>query len=112
MKKLTSTNNYPSEVDWEKYNLLKSMFDGIFNELKILSKGKQKDELNPLKITKINFLLSKIKDLLVDQPSAEFLDLLNAENLPLSSDAIIIMSHYETALNEYWKKYHKLFPLL
>ena len=99
-------NNLPSNGDIEKYKLLNGMFNAIFTEMKQLSKSKQETELNKFKVKKVNETLIKIKELLSEQPTIEFLELLDDETLPRYSDSVLILAQYRTALNQFLEKYH------
>jgi len=105
MKK-NNQKNLPSNQDIEKYDLLNDMFNALFIEMKQLSKSKQETELNQFKVKKVNEILKKIKELLSEQPTIEFLELLDDETLPRYSDSVLILAQYRTALNQFREKYY------
>lgn len=72
-------------------------------EVKELSKKKQDEFLNKLKVKSINRILIRLKELLKNEPLNDFLDLLNEDELPTNSDAVIIIVQYETALQQFKK---------
>lgn len=77
--------------------LLKSAFD----EVKELSKKKQDEELNLKKVKVINRLLEKAKEILKDEPTIDYLELLDEDDLPSNSDAVLIMSQFISAMNKF-----------
>lgn len=92
----------PTESQVEKYKLLYPLLTSIRSEVKDLSKKKQDETLNKLKVEMINKVLSQIKKgVLNDEPSNEFLDLLDVDTLPSNSDAVLIIAQYDTALNQF-----------
>ncbi|MBE7213797.1 hypothetical protein MK852_02750 [Shewanella benthica] len=57
------------------------------------------------KVKIINRVLEGIKDILEVEPEGKFLDLLDDDELPQTSDAVLVMVQYETALIAFKKKY-------
>jgi hypothetical protein len=66
-----------------------------------LSKKKQDGIVNDLKVRHINRLLAPIKELLVDDESANYLELLDEETLPQNSDAVFILGQFLAAMDQY-----------
>ena len=56
-----------------EYQFFLPLMEGILNEMRELSKKKQDGVLNKLKAKTINKILDRIKVLLKDEPSLEFL---------------------------------------
>jgi hypothetical protein len=77
--------------------LLKS----AFNEVKEFSKKKQDEELNVKKVKMINRLLEKAKEILKDEPTVDFLEILDENELPTNSDAVLIMSQFISAMDKF-----------
>ncbi len=77
--------------------LLKSAFD----EVKEFSKKKQDEELNIKKVKMINRLLEKAKEILKDEPTVDYLELLDEDELPTNSDAVLTMSQFISAMNKF-----------
>ena len=97
----------PTNLQTEKYELLHPLLKSILFEVKELSKKKQDEPLNKLKVGMINKILSQIKtDVLNDDPSREFLDLLDDATLPTNSDAVLIIAQYDSALSQFHGKHH------
>ena len=97
--KRPASQSAPSTSQAEKFELLHPLLKSVLFEVKELSKKKQDDPLNKLKVGIINKILSQIKtDVLNDDPSREFLDLLDDETLPTNSDAVLIIAQYDAAM--------------
>ena len=73
----------------------------VFNEIKELSKKKQDGPLNEMKVKQINRILTKIKSILHNDPTVEFLDLLDEVALPTNSDAVLIIAQFKGAMEQY-----------
>ena len=97
----------PTNVQTEKYELLLPLLKSVLFEVKELSKKKQDEPLNKLKVGMINKILSQIKtEVLNDDPSIEFLDLLDDATLPTNSDAVLIIAHYDAAMSQFHAKHY------
>ena len=75
-------------------------------EFDLLSKKKSDAQLNPMKIKMVNRVLKPLNKLLKDELSYKFLDILNEDDMPTNSDVVLIISQYETAIDEFKKKYY------
>lgn len=82
--------------------LLKSAFD----EVKEFSKKKQDEELNIKKVKMINRLLEKAKEILEDEPTVDYLELLDEDELPTNSDAVLTMSQFISAMNKFHEDHY------
>lgn len=89
----------PSKAQVEKYELLHPILENVWVEVKELSKKKQDEVLNKLKVRMINRILEEIKTVLVDQPTSGFLDLLDDETLPTNSDTVLILAQFQAAMD-------------
>ena len=95
-----------SKEDAEQFDLLYPMLRSVYEEMKEFSKKKQDGTLNAVKVNMTNRLLTKIKTLLAKHPTVEFLDLLDDQILPTNSDAVLIIAHFKSAMEQYRRKYH------
>lgn len=98
----------PSEKDIENYNLLVGMLQAQKHEFDLLAKKKADGPLNKMKIKIVNRVLEPLSELLKNEPSHKFLDILNEEDLPTNSDVVLIISQYEQALENFKSKYFVL----
>ena len=104
----TSGQTLPTNAQIDRYELLYPLLKSILFEVKELSKKKQDEPLNKLKVKMINKILSQIKtDVLNDDPSQEFLDLLDEETLPTNSDAVLIIAQHDAAMTKFHQKYYR-----
>jgi len=108
VRKSKNAQKLPTEQDIEKYKILVLLLEKMQIELKELSKKKQDEKLNELKVKMINRVLTQIKDLLQNELTAEFLDLLDNDTLPSNSDAVLILSQFDAALQAFKEKYYDL----
>ncbi|PKR50493.1 hypothetical protein COO20_21365 [Thalassospira marina] len=86
------------------------MFNGLIAEMRELSKKKADATLSKGKVRILNRCLDDIRQILLDEPEAKFLDELDDDQLPQNSDAVLVMVQYETALSSYSKRYHSQAP--
>ena len=108
MKK--SEVNLPSNADVNQFLLLRELATGLYNEMKDLTKKSPNETLNAFKIKSLNRVLEPIKDLLQNQPTALFLDVMEESALPTNSDAVIIFSQYLSAMKKFEEKYYRKDP--
>lgn len=100
-------------TDEEQFNLLAKLLGGLYAEFSSLAK-KQPDALtNAFKTSRVNRVLSPLKQIMGSEDSTQYLDLLqeaddgqaNGKGRSTYSDAVIIMSQYKTACDEFRLKY-------
>lgn len=103
----SSQNNSVKTPKGEQWNLLSSMLNVVLAEMQVLSKSKPNDALNEFKVKGINKILSKIKDLLSDEPTIEFLEILDEETMPKNSDAVLMLVQFKSAMIQFKAKHHK-----
>ena len=95
----------PTEKDIEDYSLLKDMLLAQRQEFDLLSRKKSDGHLNKMKIKMVNRVIEPLKELLKNEPSHKFLDVLNEDEMPTNSDVVLIISHYEKALLNFQNRY-------
>jgi len=96
----------PTDKDIKFYLLLTDMLKAQKKEFDLLSKKKSDGQLNPMKIKMVNRILEPLNVLFKNEPSHKFLDILNEDDLPTNSDVVLIISQYETAIDEFKKEYY------
>lgn len=96
----------PNRIQVEEFDMLFPILESVFNEIKELSKKKQDGALNELKVKMTNRVLNKVKLLLKDDPAVEFLDLLDDEVFPTNSDAVLIISQFKAAMQQFKDKHY------
>jgi hypothetical protein len=92
----------------ELYSTIQPLLSAAFDEVKEFSKKKQDDPLNIKKVRMINRILEKAKDVLKNEKTVEYLELLDEDELPSNSDAVLTMSQYMAAMNKFHKDHYHL----
>lgn len=82
------------------------LLDSMYSEFKELSKKKPDAAVSKSKINIANRLLARVRTILNDEESIDFLDLLDEDDVPQVSDVTLILSQYVAAMKEFHKKYH------
>ncbi len=88
---------------WETTQPLLVAMRGEFREL---SKKKPADGVSEKKIAVVNRLLRRCREVLADEQSLEFLDLLDEEDVPQNSDVVLTLSQYVAAFNQFREAHH------
>jgi hypothetical protein len=83
------------------------LLDSMYSEFKELSKKKPDAAVSKSKISIVNRLLTRVRTVLNDEESIDFLDLLDEDNVPQMSDVTLILSQYVAAMKEFCKKYYR-----
>lgn len=105
---MAKKNILPTEKDIENYKLLKLMLESQRIEFNKLSSKKPTEQLNKTKIKMVNRVLEPLKELFKNEDSFQFLDILSEDDMPINSDVVLIISQYETAIEEFKNKYYLL----
>lgn len=90
----------------EQYEMLHPILETLLSEIKELSKKKADNPLNKLKVGMINKVLERVKIILANEPTTQFLELLDDETLPSNSDTVFIISQYDAAMKQYKDKHY------
>lgn len=106
MKK--NESNLPTNAEVNQFLMLRKLVTGLYDEMKDFAKKSANETLNEFKIKSLNRVLSPLKELMKDQPTALFLDVLDESSLPTNSDVVIILSQYLTAMQNYEDRYYRL----
>lgn len=83
------------------------LFEAMYSEFRELSKKKADGAVNKNKIKVVNRLLDKCREVLGDEPSAAFLDVLDEDDVPQNSDVALCLSQYGAALKQFRARYHR-----
>lgn len=95
----------PTQNQIDEYSLLNPLFDSLLREIKELSKKKPDEKLNVFKGKTINKILARAKALLINEPTNEFLEIIDIDTLPSNSDVVFIMVQFEAALEKFYNKH-------
>ncbi|RBI67359.1 hypothetical protein DQ400_09440 [Vreelandella sulfidaeris] len=93
------------------YNATNAIFLGLLKEIRELSKKKPDAIMSAGKVSIINRVLEDLRLFLDKEPEGKFLDVLDDENLPQTSDSVLIMCQYETALKAFKNKYYRSYKI-
>lgn len=105
MAKKNIKENLPSKADVMIFIMMYDFLESAYVEMKDFSKKNPDGALNDNKVKRLNRILKDIKDILVDEPTASYLDILDDEMLPSNSDVVLTMSQYRSAMENFRKKY-------
>ena len=95
-----------TEKNIEDYSLLKDMLHAQRQEFDLLSKKKSDGQLNKMKIKIVNRVIEPLNELLKNESSHKFLDIINENDMSTNSDVVLIISQYERALLNFNNKYY------
>jgi hypothetical protein len=97
--------NSPTISQVNQFLMLRELLASIYLEMKEFSKKKPDEPLNKFKVKTINRVLQPLKEILINQPTLMYLDLLDDEVLPSNSDAILIIGQFTAAMDRFKKRY-------
>jgi hypothetical protein len=100
-------NKSPTKAQVAEFEMLWPILRSLLNETKELSKKKADNPLNKLKVGMINKILVRLKEILSDDPSVEFLEVLDSDILPSNSDAVFIIAQYDSAMKQFHDKHQR-----
>lgn len=101
-----ATSPPPTDEQAATYDRLVPMLEAAHREMSELSKKKQDGIVNTLKIKMLNRLLSELSKVIENDPSYAFVDMLDEETLPQNSDAVLVLSQWQAALNQYRNRHY------
>ncbi|MEO3781739.1 hypothetical protein ABGB12_00265 [Actinocorallia sp. B10E7] len=96
----------PTDEQAATYDRLVPMLVAAHREMTELSKKKQDGIVNTLKIKMLNRLLNELSKVIENDPSFAFVDMLDEETLPQNSDAVLVLSQWQAALNQYKDRHY------
>jgi hypothetical protein len=104
---MTKIKGAPTKKQAETLELVSPILTAVVAEMRELSKKKQDGILSVLKVRSINRLLEDVNSALADDPSTRYLDLLDEDELPQNSDAVLILTQWEAAVKQYKSKHQE-----
>ncbi|MEQ8599396.1 MAG: hypothetical protein RLP98_05670 [Devosia sp.] len=103
-----STDNFAhitTDAAVATYQASSPIFQGIFREVRELSKKKPEATMSAGKVKLVNRVLKDLLDILKDEPAGKYLMELDEDSLPQMSDAVLTMVQFETALEAFRGRY-------
>src|SRR3546814_2972958 len=88
--------------------MVEPMLEAAHKEMSELSKKRQDGILNELKVRYINRLLAEAHAALGDDPSLAFVELLNEDELPQNSDAVLVLGQWLARSEEHTSELQSL----
>jgi hypothetical protein len=91
-----------TKEDVNRFNVAKSQLNDLYKEIGVLSKKNPNDAVNKFKLKFINQSLKESNELLGEayKPYKDF-DIFNEDELPTTSDVVMILDLYLSALNRF-----------
>lgn len=90
-----------TEEDVEKFLKMQAQITGLYKEIGLLSKKNPNDPVNKFKLKFINQSLDGANNLLMQQKPYEDFSIFVTDDLPTTSDVVMILEQYITALNKF-----------
>lgn len=87
------------------YETCTQLLESMLTQIKELAKKKPDAVMSKANVTRVNRLLTDLRECLKDENSSKYLDLLDEDTLPQYSDALIIMSQFQAALQAFHARY-------
>jgi len=106
MARTKNNDLLPTSENVNKFDMLYPMLVSDLNEIRELSKKKQDEPLNKFKVKTVNKKLEQIKSILNNEPTNEYLELLDEDTFPSNSDAVLMISQFIKAMDQYKKRYY------
>lgn len=98
--------HYTTREKVDAFEAVIGVFSELFKELKDLGKRHPGATLGATKVKIINRVLEDVRSCLFGEPDYKYLDLLDHDDLPQYSDAILILSQHEGALKSFKARSH------
>lgn len=97
---------YTTAEKVEIYKTTMPLLNAMYTEFKELSKKKPDSAVSKGKIKITNRLLEKVRTVLEDSGSIDFLDLLDEDEVPQVSDVTLILSQYVASMDAFKKRHY------
>jgi hypothetical protein len=104
-RRRTKATGAPTRQQADSLELVSPILTAVVAEMRELSKKKQDGLLSTLKVRSINRLLTDVQESLGDDASVRYLDLLEEDDLPQNSDAVLVLTQWEAAVRQYRDKH-------
>jgi len=99
-------NNTTTQEAVNQYELLLPLLKASYKEMQELSKKKPDSPLNTFKVKSINRILQPIKELLKEEETYPFLDVLDLDDVPSNSDVVLTLSQYIQGMDFFKERYY------
>jgi hypothetical protein len=92
---------HTTEEKAKTHDTMTPLLEAMYLEFKEISKKKPDSAVSKSKIKIVNRLLEKIRFVLADEESIDFLDVLDEDDVPQASDVTLILSQYVAAMKAF-----------
>lgn len=89
------------------YEATEGVFMALLNEVRELSKKKPDAILSLSKVNLLNRVLGDLLDILRGEPEGKYLKILESDDLPQASDALLMMAQFDAALKSFKGRYYQ-----
>ena len=96
-----------TDVAVETYDTATGIFAALLREVRELSKKKPDATLSASKVKLINNVLNDLLTILKDEPEGKYIELLEDDDLPQFSDALMMMVQFDAALDSFKERYYQ-----
>jgi hypothetical protein len=104
---MTEFEHITTDAAVETYQSAIGVFRALLHEVRELSKKKPDATLSKNKVKLINNVLSDLMRILEGEPEGKYLQILEDNELPQVSDALMMMVQFEAALNAFHHRYYQ-----
>lgn len=101
-----ANNYYTTKNKAENYDTTRPLLNSMFSEFKDLSKKKPDAAVSKNKLKVVNRLLERVRVVLADEETIDFLDLLDEDDIPQASDVTLMLSQYDAAMDSFYGKHY------
>merc|ERR1712137_539879 len=85
----------------DTYEKVRDVFVSLLHEVRELSKKKPEIVMSESKVKLINRVLQDVIVVIQDEPQAAYVELLDDDQLPQNSDALLMMVQFDAALDAF-----------
>lgn len=96
---------YTTQTKAQMHDAMTPLIKSMYSEFKEISKKKPESAVSKNKIKIANRLLERLRIILADEDTIEFLDILDEDDVPQISDVTLILSQYVASLEAFRSKY-------
>lgn len=101
-----SSKYYTTREKADQFDSVISVFTALLREVKELGKKKPDATLSKSKVALLNRVLIDARQVLAGEAESKYLELLEEDDLPQYSDAILVMSQFEGALTAFRDRHY------
>lgn len=102
---MENIEHYTTQSKAHMHDVMTPLIKSMYSEFKEISKKKPESAVSKNKIKIANRLLERLRIILADEDTIEFLDILDEDDVPQVSDVTLILSQYVASLEAFRSKY-------